>query len=478
MKSGFSAVLGRFEVWIVAASSFFFYFFLLSQGDSLPDGDAYFHIKIADLMLQQGFVGKLPWMAESIHASRYVDYHFLFHAFLVPFAFIFSDLILAAKLATAFAGAFSCAMFALLLKRRDVKYRWFWILAYLLISPVFTGRLLFGRGATLFLGLVFLFIDAFELNKRGLAALLMGLSVWLYPGFPVLLMFVFLRFISGGLQGEWRIRSLVIVSSAALVAFLVHPSFPAQFYGYWLEFVVHTVRPLELEAIGEWLAPDREILILGAGPLALLLLRRILYPVQRLPLSYAALAMALLILFVLPASLKPIEYLIPFALLFLAMEFETSSARRVLGAALVLFMLVFSLPQLVVRMRQQLQVANPAEEFEAADWLLANTPHGTMILLSWGEFPRFFFRNTENRYPFGLNPVYAYGNNKQRYLLIRAFFESSARDFYEVPRMLGSEYAVVNLAEHERTAALLLQMPQKARLVFRNQKYFIFKFNP
>ncbi|MCE9597980.1 MAG: hypothetical protein K8S54_08430 [Spirochaetia bacterium] len=478
MKLTQSPIWVRFEIWIVALGSFLFYAFLLSQGDFLPDGDAYFHIKIADLILHQGFVGSLPWMAESIHATKYVDYHFLFHLFLAPFALVFSDLALAARTATAVAGAFSCAMFALLLKRREAKYRWFWVLAYLLVSPVFTGRLLFGRGATLFLGVLFLFIDSLESRKLKVAALLMGAAVWLYPGFPVLLLFLFFRFVSGGLQGDWQVRSTLLIIAAAIVAFIIHPSFPAQFYGYWLEFVVHALHPPDLEAIGEWLAPDREILFLACLPLALLIGRRLLYPAIRTPLAYASLVMALLFLFVLPASLKPVEYLIPFAILFLALEEESQTPRRVLGSALLLFMLGFSLPQLVVRMKQQIEAANPAGEFEAADWLLANTPHASLVLISWGEFPKFFFRNSENRYPFGLNPVYSYGNNPNRYLLLRAFLEANAQNFYEVPRILGSQYVVLSPLAHERTIGLLLQMPETATLVFRNQKFFIFKFKP
>ena len=78
-------------------------------------------------------------------------------------------------------------------------------------------------------------------------------------------------------------------------------------------------------------------------------------------------------------------------------------------------MLLWSLPQLYSRMKTQFQMTNPAEEFDAAERLESNTPKDSVIMLSWGEFPEFFFNNTHNRYLFGLNPVYAYGKDRGRH---------------------------------------------------------------
>ena len=89
--------LVKFDCLWYAAGSALFFTFLLVQGDFLIDADAYFHIKIADLMRSHGFVRRLPWMTYGIHADAYVDFHFLYHVLQVPFVIVTGNLIAAAK---------------------------------------------------------------------------------------------------------------------------------------------------------------------------------------------------------------------------------------------------------------------------------------------------------------------------------------------------------------------------------------------
>ena len=99
-----------------------------------------------------------------------------------------------------------------------------------------------------------------------------------------------------------------------------------------------------------------------------------------------------------------------------------------------------------------------------------------MIVLSWGVFPQFFYRNSRNRYLFGLNPVYAYGENVETYSMIRVFFAGGGNDPSEIPSMLGSEYAVLNLNEHSRLLQRLLEKPEKIKVAYRNARYLVLRF--
>ncbi len=47
--------------------------------------DAFFHIRAAATLPEQGFVPEMPWMLESLFEGRWVDHHYGFHLLLAPF---------------------------------------------------------------------------------------------------------------------------------------------------------------------------------------------------------------------------------------------------------------------------------------------------------------------------------------------------------------------------------------------------------
>ena len=157
------------EAWLGAAA-FVFFLFLLSLGDHLLDADAYYHIRIADLLRTRGWVGALPWMAASIHAERFVDFHFLFHWLQVPFVVVTPDLLSAARLSAAVFAALGVWAFVTLLRAAGTAHRWFWALFLALASPIYTGRWLFGRGGALFTALLFLFLASLVAGRPRLTA--------------------------------------------------------------------------------------------------------------------------------------------------------------------------------------------------------------------------------------------------------------------------------------------------------------------
>ncbi len=66
----------------------------------MVDVDAYYHTKMADLIRTEGFKPEFKWLPLTIlNAKDYVDHHFLFHVFLVPFTLV-GNLVLAGKLGT------------------------------------------------------------------------------------------------------------------------------------------------------------------------------------------------------------------------------------------------------------------------------------------------------------------------------------------------------------------------------------------
>jgi hypothetical protein len=135
---------------------------------------------------------------------------------------------------------------------------------------------------------------------------------------------------------------------------------------------------------------------------------------------------------------------------------------------------LWSAPQLYQRVRLQQRLADPRPVFEVADWLAANTEEGSLVLAPWSEFPMLFFRSLHNRYPFGLNPAYAWASDPRRTLMLRAFFEGRAADPLETPRALGARYAVLGRRAQAAALARLLAPPHPgAEVAYQNPAYVI-----
>ena len=418
-------------------------------------------------------------MSAAIHADRYVDFHFLIHLLQIPFVLLSGNLVTAAKLSIAFFSGWSIFMLGFLLRALGVRHRWLWVMFFVLCSPIFTGRLLFGRGVTLFIGIFYLHIYSVVTKKHKLNFAISFLAVWAYPGFPVLAAFALFFSLASSIAARRRRLSAFLFCLAGIAAGIVlHPAFPRQFYGFWLEFVVHSLSPAGLEIISEWLPPGRGIILVGLALPGAALVVSLLKGDRRSPLESALLILSVLIVLSLALSLKPFEYLIPVLSLFLALQNWESlpvRLRRTAGVLLLAGMLFWSLPQLYSRMKIQFQMTNPAEEFDAAEWLESNTPKDSVIMLSWGEFPEFFFKNTHNRYLFGLNPVYAYGKDRGRYFQLRSFFEGTAAKPQEIAAAFGAEYAVLGKQQGGAAIQRLLQSGAKLRLAYENSEFIIFQ---
>ena len=96
----------------------------------MPDNDGYYHIRLAEIMRQEGLKPAFPWLPLSIlNAREYSDHHFLFHVALIPFTF--GDLRLGAKWAAVTFAALAFLSVWWLLRRQRVPYAALWALGML-----------------------------------------------------------------------------------------------------------------------------------------------------------------------------------------------------------------------------------------------------------------------------------------------------------------------------------------------------------
>ncbi len=479
----FPRLLRVLEVCFLALIGTFFFAYYLFQSDRLLDYDIYFHIAIAELLSQNGWIYNLPWMAYSIHADRYVDFHFIIHYLQVPFVLLTGgDLILAAKLSGLCFLYFSLSAFVFLLQELGTRYRWFWVLFFLLCSPLFTIRLLYLRGSGFFMGLIFLYFYFILKRKFWPVAIICFIGPWTYPGFPLLLVFGGFYWIVLLIEGEKDHRILLVPVIATFLGLVLHPAFPFQFYAFWLELGIHSIQPNGLEPIAEWAPMTKAAVTIGLAIPMVFLSLKIILTRTFIPLEKTFFLTLLFVFFSLFSAQKPIEFFIPVLVVFLALQGSVvikgnmeKWLPRVIGSVTLVVMIAICLPltqQFVTAKKQE----NPTKPFfEAADWIEKHSPPGSKVLLSWADFPLFFYRNKRNIYNNGLNPVYSFGRDFITYSQIHEFFRVPKQGIEYVPIKLDTELAVLN-RNHSEGSIFWLSLVPFVKKEFENESFVIFRF--
>lgn len=163
--------------------------------------DGYYHVKMAALM-RAGLTPRFIWLPLTILSpTGYADHHWLFHVLLMPFAG--GDLLRGGQAAAVIFAAAALTLAGWLLRAQRVPGAGLWALGAFGASSAFVYRLSMPRAQSL--SLLWLLVAAhLLLQRRHRFLALLGLTyVWLYDGFPLLLVVAGLYFLaSRALEGE------------------------------------------------------------------------------------------------------------------------------------------------------------------------------------------------------------------------------------------------------------------------------------
>jgi len=162
-------------------------FFWLQAARTLGDGDPFYHAKMAELILQhKGPITNFPWLPFTSLKNNYADHHFLFHLYLIPFILIFTNPLIAIKVATVLLTAVFFMLFYWLLKKLNIKYAFVYALLPLTTYALPT-RLAIAKEQAASLIIVVLIIFALLKQKKWLLFLLAFVYVWTHGGWPTAL---------------------------------------------------------------------------------------------------------------------------------------------------------------------------------------------------------------------------------------------------------------------------------------------------
>ncbi len=236
------------------------------------DFDAYYHFRWSRMLFDGALAGRFPPSFDALplttlNAHDYVDHHFLFHVFQIPFT-LFGDMQYGAKLGT---WLFAClAVFALhwLLVRYRVSYPLVWLVLILGSAAPFLYRIHMGKAMSV--SIVLLVAGIYLLFERRYA--------WLLP-----LAFVFaltydmflLLWVAAGvwtavvLWGERRVewRPLAFVVGGSLLGYVVNPYFPLNLQLIYQHVAMKvTAKDFSTAVGGEWYPYNTLEFIANCGP--------------------------------------------------------------------------------------------------------------------------------------------------------------------------------------------------------------------
>lgn len=474
------------EMWLTMLSGLLLFAVLFTtlravqfSTPNLIGNDGYYHIKLAYLMRTEGLKPAFPWLPFTIlNEGNFVDHHFLFHVFLVPFTN--GNLIDGAKTASALFPALTFLAIWWLLRSQRVPLSALWALALLSISEAFLYRMSMPRAQSLSLAVLVLGLHFLWTGKHRWLFPLGFFYVWLYNAFPLLLVVV--GFYTGA---EFLVHRRIVWKPFAFVlagltmGIIVNPYFPDNLVFIYNHLAPKLLNPTEGIRVGsEWYPYNTEQLMGNSGLALVLLVAGVVglgFNKQRMDTKTASsLFMALFSLFLVFQSRRFIEYFPAFALIFAAIALAPNlkiwwdGIRGSQDAVLPDYVLLSpALHGIIVgviglgwllstyfnlqALSETFANTKPYERFEqASDWLADHTPAGTRVFhTDWDDFTYLFFHNTHNTYLTGLDPTYMQIYDPELYDLWRRISQGKLEQpSQEIAESFGANFIITDL-DHE-----------------------------
>ncbi len=421
--------------------------------ESLAGTDAYYHLKLAGLFQQAPLIDwpiDFPWLPKTVLGNdQFVDHHFLFHLFLIPF--VSSSLLLGGKWAAVCFATMVFAAFHFAMPRMKFASAAWASCAFFAVSPGFLYRMSLVRAQSLSLVLILLLFTALRTRRYLSAAVISFIYVWTYNAFPLVLVLVSCLFLGTFLtEKKIDLRAILYPVAGLISGVVINPYFPGNvvfLYHHLIDKFIPTGYAVRVG--NEWYPylGNHFLLHLGLPILALMLTLLMLQPSKVSRGALSLLMFTLILLVMVLKSRRFVELFPCFALLTLLCtlseaplseagpdrEVETPASQGAVGLGRGLMILGLTLVlafHSVQTARQSVKKAKPYNRFQdSARWLANNSEKGSLVVTSdWDEFPRLFHFNDHNHYLAGLDPYFLYAKDQKLFELWKRLTEGKLSD--------------------------------------------------
>jgi len=453
--------------------------------------DPYYHVRVSELMMQHGILKKFPWTQISIWKNQFSDKEFLFHVYLIPFIFIFPNLMIAGKVAISVLGGTLFTLFYRVLNLFRIRHPFIWTLIGFGVNYTFLQRVCMIRPHVLSVVLILLFVEALWKRQRWKLLLISVVYPLAYTAAHLLIL---IAIIYGAVlwlhQRKFKIRPLLLTLAGTTVGMLIHPQFPNNLKTWYVQNALLPVFNsgkgqefwfvAEVKSLPVWAfigVNGATLLIFGIAMTILILNRSNLGSFSLFIFILASVFLGMTIF-----AMRFVEYWVPFTVLTCALNFKTlgpirssvlKTALKIGQLGLISFSFVmYVLVILLIPLRFPIKLEGPAH------WLKANAPEKALIFTAnWSDFPVLFYFNTQNYYLFGLDPVYCYAyDNDVWNRWISVVSGQTEEPSKEIKGVFGANYVICVNNSKEIGYALTEQLLQENQsyIGYEDEHYLIF----
>jgi hypothetical protein len=377
--------------------------------------DGYLHIKVADIIKQNGFIKEFPWAQHTILSENYADIQVLFRILLIPFTFL--GLEAGAKTATVLFGAVCFTAFYWFLATSRVKYAFFWTLLYLFTAESLMYRFLLPREMPIAITLLILTIYFLQKKRYVFLALTSFAYALLYSGFVFQLVVAGLYLILGVIfSRRFDCKAVFYLLGGIILGLVINPYFPQNIPMLYTQiFKVNLIANLynvEWKAWPLFEFIKRNVLVLFYLVIAVVVL------VKNKKITKNETFYLLLSLFFFVFTLKSRrmqEYLVPFSLLAVVFplnsyfrQLESRNFFKHLKRAALIFLVILAVGNFAYLRKDVLNNSFLHNYDGCVEWMGKNVKSGSVVFINAYAFPYLFFKNSHLIYTHGIDLTYSY----------------------------------------------------------------------
>ena len=415
--------------------------------------DGWLHIKMAEIIRDNGFIQQFPYTTESILADNYADLQLLFRIILIPFTFL--GLILGAKISSILFSTLCFTFFYWYLKKNSINYPLIWTSLYAISSIDLMYRFLEPRAmplAMLSLILTFYFIDKLMYKSLMVTSLLF---TWLYAGFVFQLVVIVVYLILNTIiSKKLELKLLIYPLVGVFLALIINPYFPKN-----ISFIFTQL--FQVNLLGnmynmEWKPWNIKELLIFNYLLFILLIGAVAINLKKMRLDKKTLFFFFLSIIFLLWMLKTRrmqEYFAPFTIIFTAFSLNDYSAK-IKGKKMVKYLFIALLIILAVINLIGLNTSIKNNHFlpwykDGAEWLKNNVPEGSKVFINGYTFNYLFFYYPDLKYTHGIDLTYSYLKDKAKFSRYIGVLQGKDPGFNIIKEDYNADYAVVGKVEQD-----------------------------
>lgn len=393
-------------ILFIALLSFFQF-----QTNHIIDYDGYLHIKMADIIKENGFIQDFPWITESILSKDYADTQIGFRVLLIPFTLF--GLNLGAKIAAILFSALFFTVFYLILKKFQISNALLWTLLLFFASFELLYRFLLPRPMAVSMVLLFLTVYCLFEKKHIWLIPISFLYVWLYQGFVFQIALVLIYFlIEAILYKKINFKSIAYPALGILLGLFINPYFYSNIGMLYTQlFRVNLTGNLFNEEWRPWGFKDfvlNNLVFLGCFFFSVFYLIKS-KKVNKKTLFFLVITTIFLVFAIKHRRMQ--EYLAPFSIMFCAFNLSKVNLKKIL-IPLVLILIVTNSIFLV----KSISETTFLYRYEGcANWMQNNVPDNSLVFINGYAFNYLFFENSNLRYTHGIDGTYSYLYSAERF---------------------------------------------------------------